>query len=105
MLTFAMRAAVGWVALTRWLPSNLVIAWLRTRSRLKWGVVVSLPLALGYFAVAVWFAWLVHDGAPGWVGIFSMVALVSAAKFAIFAPLSVVLPGRARFAERRLARA
>lgn len=101
MLTLAMRAAVGWVALTRWLPSNLVIGWLRTRAGLRWGVPVSLPLALGYFAIALWLAWLVHDGAPGWVVIFSMIALVSAVKFTVFAPVSLVLLGRVKLAERR----
>lgn len=91
MLTLAMRAAVGWIALTRWFPSNLLIAWLRTRGGLKWGALVSLPAALGYFAAAVWLAWLVHDGAPGWVAVFAMVALVSTVKFALFIPWSLVL--------------
>lgn len=106
MLTLAMRAATGWFAVTRYFPSDLLIAWLRTRPMLRWAALIAVLLAVGYFAAAVALTWLVAErGAPGWVGIFSFVALVSAVKFAVYAPVSLVLLARAKWAERRLTHA
>ncbi len=102
MFPFAMRAASGYPALSRWYPSNLVVAWLRSRGGLRWGFPLSAILAVGYFALATWLAWLVAEqGAPGWVGVFACVALVSAVKFAVFTPVSLVLLLRVKLAERR----
>jgi len=106
MVTIAMRAATGWFAITRYLPSNLLIAWLRARPMLRWAALIAVSFAVGYFAAAIALAWLVADqGAPGWVGIFSLVALVSAVKFAVYAPVSLVLRARAKWAERRFTHA
>ncbi|MGE3194517.1 MAG: hypothetical protein AB7K08_13745 [Microbacteriaceae bacterium] len=105
MFSFAMRAASGYAAISRWYPSNLAIAWLRTRGGLKWGAPVSTVAAVGYFTLATWLAWIVAEqGAPGWVGVFACVALISAVKFAVFAPLALVLLTRAKLVQRRQAR-
>ena len=105
MFAFATRAAVGYAVVTRWYPSNIAIAWLRTRRGLKWAWPAMLVLTPGYFALATYLAWLVREGAPGWVGIFALVALVSAVKFLVFAPVSLALLAKAKLAERRVARA
>ena len=100
MFTFFIRLAFGYAALTRWYPSNLALAALRRRARLKRAVPVSIGLAIGYLALAVWLAWLVHTGAPGWVGVLAMIALISAVKFIAVTPKLLVLLIRVRWTER-----
>jgi len=105
MFSFAMRAASCYAVISRWYPSNLAIECLRTRSGLKWGAPIGAALAIAYFALATWLSWLVADqAAPGWVGVFACVALVSAVKFATFAPLSLILLARAKLVEWRYQR-
>jgi len=101
MFTFAMHTASRYAAISRWYPSNLAIAWLRTRQGLKWAWPVMLVAAPGYLALSYWLAALVRDGAPGWVAIFACVAFISAVKFVAFAPMSLVLLARAKSSERR----
>jgi len=101
MFSFAMRAAAGYAAISRWYPSNLAIAWLRTRRGLKWAWPAMLIATPGYLAVSYWLAALVRDGAPGWVAVFACIAFVSAMKFVVFAPISLLHLARAKWAERR----
>lgn len=101
MFSFAMRAAAGYAAISRWYPSNLAIAWLRTRRGLKWAWPVMFVATPGYLAVSYWLAAIVRDGAPGWVAVFACIAFVSAMKFVVFAPVSLLHLARAKWAERR----
>ncbi|HHY48936.1 MAG TPA: sulfate permease [Alphaproteobacteria bacterium] len=101
MFSFAMRAAAGYAAISRWYPSNLAIAWLRTRRGLKWAWPVMLVATPGYLGVSHWLAAFVREGAPGWAAVFACIAFVSATKFVIFAPISLVHLARAKWAERR----
>lgn len=101
MIAASMRLSALYTAISRWYPSNIAIALLRTRAGLKWAVPVMLVMAPGYLALSYWLALLVRDGAPGWVAVFACVAFVSAVKFVAFAPVSLVLLARAKWVERR----
>lgn len=103
MFALAMRAAIGYVALTRWFPSNLALGWLRTRSGLKWAAPAALVLTPAYGLLGWWLLTLVQAGAPAWLALLAVVAFISAMKFVFFVPVSLALLARARVIEHRAA--
>lgn len=84
----------------RFMPTNIVLDKLRTRSGLKWGVPAML-LAVVYFYLAALMSVLVDGGASKWLYIVMLVCIWNAFKFLIFGPVSLVTLVRVRLAERR----
>lgn len=92
------------VFLRAWLPSNIVLDLIRTRSGLKWGIPAML-LAVPYFALAYWCTTLINDGGPGFLHIIVLITVWSGLKFLVMGPVSVVLLLRARISEWSTTRA
>ncbi|QLQ10107.1 MAG: sulfate permease [Nocardioidaceae bacterium] len=84
-------------------PSNIILDWLRTRRGLKWGVPAALGLVPTYLYAASFTSALIEGGAPGWLNLVVLIFIWDALKFAVMAPLSLLLLARARLAERALA--
>jgi hypothetical protein len=85
--------------LAHWAPTNRLIAAIRTRRGLKWGV-PAMALGLGSFLVAASLSAAVRDGGPGWLNIGVIWACWNGFKFLWAGPVSVVLLVRRRWAER-----
>lgn len=81
--------------LHRYMPSNRLLAAIRTRRGLKWGLPAML-VALPYFLIAYACSAAVADGGPGWLHLIVLWACWNALKFIIMGPVSVVLLVRAR---------
>ena len=87
----------------RYLPSNILIAAIRTRRGLKWGVPAML-LAVPYLLVTDVCVRLIADGGPGWLHLVVLVCIWNALKMLWLGPISVVLLIRARLHEAAVAR-
>ena len=74
----------------RCMPTNILLALIRRRSGLKWGVPAML-VAVPYVMAAIWCADLVDHGGPGWLNLIILVCLWNAMKFVAMGPVSVVL--------------
>ena len=72
------------------MPSNRLLAAIRTRRGLKWGLPAML-VALPYFLIAYACSSAVADGGPGWPHLIVLWACWNALKFIIMGPVSVVL--------------
>ncbi|MGX1695286.1 sulfate permease [Microbacterium keratanolyticum] len=99
MLTFAMRLSIFIVSLRRFLPANILLAWLHTRRGLKYGVPAML-LCIPYWLLARWLYDQVQAGV--FIEGFYVVALAcgwSALKLGFFGPWSLVLLAKARASE------
>ena len=72
------------------MPTNIVIAFIRRRRGLKWGVPAML-LAVPYTLAAVWCSGLLDHGGPGWLHLVTLICLWNAMKFIVMGPISVVL--------------
>lgn len=96
MFTLATRI----VGIRRYFPSNVTLAWLRSRTGLKWGV-PAMMLALAYLALGYWLQAQSQAGGPGWWSLLAVVCAISAIKFAVFGPVSLVLLAAARIREAR----
>lgn len=83
----------------RYLPTNILLDFIRARRGLKWGVPAML-LAVPYLAVAVWCARSIVDGGPGWLNLVVLVAVWNAMKFIVMGPVSVLTLARRRWYER-----
>ena len=84
--------------LYRYMPSNRLLAAMRTRRGLKWGIPVML-VALPYALIASICSGAAADGGPGWLHLVVLWACWNALKFIIMGPVSVVLLVRANIAE------
>jgi len=82
----------------RQLPTNRLLAWLRTRRGLKWGVPAML-LGAAYLAAAYGLAGLVEAGWNEVLYLPFFLCLVDAAKFLLFGPWSLLLLAAARLRE------
>lgn len=82
-------------------PSNIALDYLRTRSGLKWGVPAALVLVPAHLFAASLTTTVIERGAPGWLNIVVLVLIWDALKFAVMAPMSLLLLGRARIGELR----
>lgn len=92
------------VGIRRYFPSNIVLARLRTRAGLKWGV-PAMMLALPYLLLAVWLHSAGQSADAGWMSVFAVICAMSAIKFLVFGPVSLVLLLAARIREARYRRA
>lgn len=84
--------------LHRYMPSNRLLAAIRTRRGLKWGLPAML-VALPYFLIAYACSSAVTGGGPGWLHLIVLWACWNALKFIIMGPVSVVLLVRVRLHE------
>ena len=84
--------------LHRYMPSNRLLAAIRTRRGLKWGIPAML-VALPYVLVASVCSGTAADGGPGWLHLIVLWACWNALKFIIMGPVSVVLLIRTRLRE------
>ena len=89
--------------LHRYIPSNRLLAAIRTRRGLKWGLPAML-VALPYFLIAYACSAAVADGGPGWLHLIVLWACWNALKFILMGPVSVVLLIRARLREAAIRR-
>ncbi|SMX77986.1 hypothetical protein BAURA86_00919 [Brevibacterium aurantiacum] len=92
--------------LRRYMPSNILIDFIRTRRGLKWGVPAML-LAIPYLGIAYLLSTAAQNGGPGWLNLFVLVSIWSALKMLWIGPISLVLLTRAHareYAQRRAAR-
>ena len=89
--------------LHRYMPSNRLLAGIRTRRGLKWGIPAML-VALPYILIASICSGSAADGGPGWLHLIVLWACWNALKFIIMGPVSVVLLVRARLHEAAIRR-
>ena len=89
--------------LHRYMPSNRLLAAIRTRRRLKWGLPAML-VALPYFLIAYASSVVVADGGPGWLHLIVLWSCWNALKFIIIGPVSIVLLVRVRLHEAAIRR-
>ena len=89
--------------LHRYMPSNRLLAAIRTRRGLRWGLPAML-VALPYFLIAYACSSAVAVGGPGWLHLIVLWACWNALKFVIMGPVSVVLLIRARLREAAIRR-
>ena len=83
----------------RYLPSNILIAAIRTRRGLKWGVPAML-LAVPYLLIASLCVQAIADNGPGWLHLVVLWSIWNALKMLWIGPVSVVLVIGARLRER-----
>ena len=84
--------------LLRYMPSNRLLAAIRTRRGLKWGIPAML-IALPYILIASICSSSAADGGPGWLHLIVLWACWNALKFIIMGPTSLLLLVRASIAE------
>ena len=89
--------------LHRYMPSNRLLAAIRTRRGLKWGIPAML-VALPYILIASVCSGSAADGGPGWLHLIVLWACWNALKFIIMGPVSVALLIRARLREAAVRR-
>ena len=89
--------------LHRYMPSNRLLAAIRTRRGLKWGLPAMLAAA-PYILVVTICSDLVADGGPGWLHLVVLWGCWNALKFIVMGPISVVLLVRARLRESAVRR-
>ena len=89
--------------LHRYMPSNRLLAGIRTRRGLKWGIPAML-VALPYILIASICSTSAADGGPGWLHFIVLWACWNALKFIIMGPVSVVLLIRTRLREAAIRR-
>lgn len=89
--------------LHRYMPSNRLLAAIRTRRGLKWGIPAML-VALPYLLIASICSGSAADGGPGWLHLIVLWACWNALKFIIMGPVSVALLIRARLREAAVRR-
>ena len=89
--------------LHRYMPSNRLLATIRTRRGLRWGLPAML-VALPYFLIAYACSSAVAVGGPGWLHLIVLWACWNALKFIIMGPVSIALLVRARLHEAAIRR-
>lgn len=98
MFRFIWTASVRVHDVLSYAPTNLLLAAIRTRRGLKWGVPAML-LAVPYGAVASLCGTAVEEGGPGWLNLVLLLAAWNMLKFLIMGPVSVILLIQARLRE------
>ena len=83
----------------RFMPTNILLDTIRTRSGLKWGVPATL-LAIPYLFAASISTALIDGGASRWLYVVALVCIWNALKFIVIGPISVVMLLRCKRAER-----
>ena len=87
----------------RFMPSNIAITALRTRSGLKWAAPAIL-LSVPYLFGASYFAALIDGGASQWLYVIFVVCIWNALKFVVNGIVCMGLLARVRVHERRIQR-
>lgn len=87
----------------RYMPSNIILDYVRTRRGLKWGPVVML-LAAPYAVAAYRLTVVIEAGGPEWLYLIVLVCLCSALKMIWIGPISLILLTRVRLMERKMRR-
>lgn len=78
-------------------PTNIVIAWLRTRRGLKWAIPAALVATPLYAWASTALLDVIDRGGPPWLGFVVMLCVWNAIKFALNALLAPLLLARRRF--------
>jgi len=89
--------------LHHYMPSNRLLAAIRARRGLKWGLPAML-LAAPYILVATICSSLVANGGPRWLYLVVLWGCWNALKFILMGPVSVALLVRARIRESMIRR-
>lgn len=84
----------------RFMPTSVLLDWLRSRRGLKWGVPAML-LAVPYLLVAVWCSGAIERGASGWLNLVILLCIWNAMKFIVMGPVSLVALLKLRHREKR----
>jgi hypothetical protein len=82
--------------LARWMPTNQLLAAIRTRRGLKWGV-PAMGLGMLYFVIAAGLAVIIRDGGPGWLNLVVLLAAWNGLKFIWIGPVSLIALARCRW--------
>ncbi|GAB2563725.1 sulfate permease [Leucobacter ruminantium] len=99
IFALATRAATALFIVTRYLPGNLLIAWLRSRKGVKFGVPAML-LAFPYWWFGMWIESLIQNGAlPGAFYLIVAACAFTMAKLFLMGPISLVLLIKTRWCE------
>lgn len=96
-----MHAAIRLHNLLQYVPTNLLLRWLRSRRGPKWGVPFMLLGAAYILGAALLTTWL-EQGGPGWLNLLVTLAIWNAFKFLCIGPVSLVRLLNARVKERRI---
>ncbi|MCL1900177.1 MAG: hypothetical protein FWG11_06685 [Promicromonosporaceae bacterium] len=75
--------------LARWMPTNRLLAAIRTRRGLKWGV-PAMALGVAYFLLAAALVAIIRDGGPTWVNAFVFLTVWNGFKFLWIGPVSLI---------------
>jgi len=92
-------ASVRAHAILRYAPTNLLIAAIRTRRGLRWGLPAML-LTVPYWFVASWCVTTIENGGPRWLNALVLLAAWNMMKFVLMGPVSLTLLATARLRER-----
>jgi hypothetical protein len=84
------------------MPTNRLLAAIRTRRGLKWGV-PAMALGVACLLIAASLAAVIRDGGPAWLNALVLLTVWNAFKFLWIGPISLVLLVRCRWAERAAA--
>jgi len=101
MIALIFSVAARLWAILRYAPSNLLIAVLRHRRRLRWGW-LAIFAGAAYLAMAFGLTEWIRAGAPEWLYLFVLVAVWSGLKLVAFGPISAILLVTALVRERRV---
>ena len=88
--------------LARRMPTNRLLAVIRTRRGLKWGV-PAMALGILYFFAAACLITVIRDGGPSWLNALVLLFDWNGFKFLWIGPVSVIFLVRCRWAERAVA--
>jgi hypothetical protein len=86
--------------LARWMPTNRLLAAIRTRRGLKWGV-PAMGLGVLYWLAAATLTTVIRDGGPAWLNVVVLLAIWNGIKFMWIGPVSLVALARVKWAEAR----
>jgi len=87
----------------RFMPTSVLLDWLRSRRGIKWGVPAML-LAVPYLLIAVWCSGAIERGASGWLNLVILLCIWNAMKFIVMGPVSLALLLKARHQEKTVLR-
>ncbi|WOQ69838.1 sulfate permease [Microbacterium limosum] len=89
MLRPILSASVRVHALLSYAPTNRLLAWLRRRDRLKFGIPFML-LGLAYWMATILLAAWIQSGAPAALNLLVLLTFWNSAKFITFDPYSLL---------------
>lgn len=100
ILHFVARA---YAFLQAYAPTNRLVARLRTRRGLKWGVPAML-IGVAYWCAAAICDGIIDRGGPGWLNLLTLVFLWNGLKFLLLGPVNLINLAHVRWTEWRQAR-